>query len=222
VKPPERVPRIRDYLRLLRDGWLVIVGATALSVGAGWVAHETTPAVYQATTRVFVVTPGGAQVVDAYYGTLNSETRAITVQPLVISQRVTMRTIEDAQLNETPEGLAGRITSKVQGALVDITVTDSDPVRARDTANALAKNLIEVEKEMTTVETAGVDLVLVDSANSASDARKPVKRFLLMGGAFGLAISTILVLAYGLFRDRVLAADQVEIVADEAAVKGRE
>ena len=50
------MPRVRDYLLMLRNGWLVILAATALSVGAGWLAWQTTDPVYSSTARVFATT----------------------------------------------------------------------------------------------------------------------------------------------------------------------
>jgi capsular polysaccharide biosynthesis protein len=218
VKPPTRVPRVRDYLQLLKGGWIVIVCATALSAGAGWLARETAPATYQATTRVFVVTPGGAEVVDAYYGNLSAEMRALTVQQLVRSTQVTKRTVDQLRLSQTPQELAGHITASVQKALVQIDVTGYDPEQTRAAANGITSNLIQLSREMSNLDTAAGDVVLVDAATGVSDQRGALVGVLLLGGSLGLALSMVLLIAHGLATDRVLTRNQVGHIADEAFV----
>jgi capsular polysaccharide biosynthesis protein len=220
VKPPSQVPRVRDYLQLLTDGWIVIVCATALSAGGGWLARETTPATYQATTRVFVVTPGGAEVVDAYYGNISAEMRANTVQQLVRSSQVTKRTVDQLHLSETPQELAGRTTASAQKALVEIDVTGYDPELTRAAANGVTSNLIQLSREMSSLDTAAGDIVLVDAATGASNQRGSLSGVLLLGGSLGLALSMVLVIARGLAKDRVLSRNHVGHIADEAIVVG--
>jgi capsular polysaccharide biosynthesis protein len=214
VKPPANVPRLRDYLQLLKDGWIVIVCATALSVGAGWLARQTTDPVYQATTRVFAVTSGGAEVTDAYYGNFTAMAWALNYPQLARSPQVTMRTIEQLGLHQTPADLASHITVGVANALIEIDVTGTDPNVTRDTANVVTYSLIQLTREIQELDTAGTDLVLVDAANSVSDKRGPLARFLVLGGVFGLALSTLLVIAHGLLRDSVLGRDHVGHIVD--------
>jgi capsular polysaccharide biosynthesis protein len=218
MKPPTHVPRVRDYLELLRDGWIVIVCATLLSVGVGWMIRESTAATYQATTRVLMVTPGGAEVVDVYYGTLAAEARALTVQQLVASPQVTKRTVDQLHLSETPGGLAGRISASFKGALVEIHVTGYDAALTRDTANAVTSNLIAVTREMALVDNAAGDLILVDDATHVAESRGSLAQFLISGAALGLVLSAVLVIARGLARDRVLTRNQVGHIATETGV----
>ena len=215
------MPRLRDYLQMLRNGWIVILAATALSVGAGWVAWQTAEPVYQSTARVFATTKGSATPVDAYYGHLNSVSRTLTIQNLARSPQVTMRTIDQLGLDDTPGGLASRITVVVTtSALMDVLVTGDDPALTRRTANAVAANLMQLTREMGGLDTSNVDLVLVDSAGPAERAGS-MWQFMIQAGALGLAVSVFLVLAYGLVRNKVLGKGHVDRVIDEA-VAGRD
>jgi capsular polysaccharide biosynthesis protein len=221
VRPPARVPRVRDYLHMLRNGWIVILAATALSVGAGWVAWETANPVYSSTARVFATTRGSATPVDAYYGHLNSVSRTLTIQSLARSPQVTMRTIDQLGLQDTPGGLASRVTVGVTtSALMDIQVIGNDPTLTRRTANAVAANLMQLTREMGGLDTSNVDLVLVDSGGPA-DRVGSMWQFMLHAGALGLAISAVLVLAYGLVRNKLLGKGHVDRVVDEA-IAGRD
>jgi capsular polysaccharide biosynthesis protein len=220
MKSPEHVPLMRDYLQLLRSGWIVILCATVLSVGAGWLAWETSDPVYSSTAKVFATTKGSATPVDAYYGHLNSVSRTLTIQSLARSPQVTMRTIDQLGLQDTPGDLAGRIAVVVtNSALMDIVVTGSDPTVTRRTANAVAANLMQLTREIGGIDTSNVDLSLVDSG-SAPERVGSMWQFMFHAGALGLAISVVLVLGYGLVRNKLLGKGHVDRIVGEA-VAGR-
>jgi len=183
MRPPARAPRVRDYLGLLRNGWIVILCVTALSVGAGWLASKTANPVYTSTAKVFATTRGSATTADAYYGHLNSVSRILTIQSLARSPQVTMRTIDQLGLKDTPGDLAGRIAVGVTNTvLMDIQVTGDDPTVTRRTANAVAANLMQLTREIGGVDTSNVDLTLVDSA-SPPERVGSVWQFMIHAGA---------------------------------------
>lgn len=221
MKSPAHVPLVRDYLQMLRNGWIVILCATALSVGSGWLAWQTADPVYSSTAKVFATTKGSATPVDAYYGHLNSVSRTLTIQSLARSPQVTMRTIDQLGLKDTPGDLATHITVVVNNsALMDIIVTGDDPNLVRRTANAVAANLMQLTREIGGIDTSNVDLTLVDSGS------EPVRvgsmwKYMLSAGVLGLAVTTVLVLGYGLVRDKLLGKRHVGRIVDEA-VAGRD
>lgn len=216
MRPPAHAPRVRDYLELLRRGWLVIVCATVLSAGAGWLAWQTAAPVYDSTARVFVTTPGGATPLDAYYGHLTSVSRTVTLQQLARSPQVTMRTIEKLELDDRPSQLAARISIRVKdSAMMDVIVTGRDPELTQATANAVAENLVALSRQMREVDTGSAELILVDAADPAI-RRGSMWQALIPGGMLGLAFSAVMVLCYGLVRNRVLGKRHLDHVVDEA------
>jgi len=216
MRPPANVPRVREYFELLRRGWIVILCATALSVGAGWLAWQTAPPIYDSTARVFVTTPGGATPLDAQYGHLTSVSRTVTLAQLARSPQVTMRTIEKLDLDDRPSALAARITVRVKdSAMMDVIVTGRDPELTQATANAVAENLVGLSRQMRDVDTGSAELILVDAGDPAV-RRGSVWQAIIPGGMLGLAISAVLVLCYGLARNRVLGKGQLDRVVDEA------
>jgi capsular polysaccharide biosynthesis protein len=216
VRPPPNAPRVRDYLNLLRRGWIVILCATALSAGAGWVAWMTTEPVYDSTARVFATTPGGATPLDAYHGHLSSVSRTITFQQLARSPQVTMRTIEQLDLDDRPSQLASRILVKVKdSAMIDVVVTGRDADLTQATANAVAENLVALSRQMSQVDTGSAELILVDAADP-SVRRGSMWQVILPGGLLGLAISSVFVLGYGLVRDKLVGKGHIHHVVDEA------
>jgi hypothetical protein len=103
---------------------------------------------------------------------------------------------------------------------MDIQVIGNDPTLTRRTANAVAANLMQLTREMGGLDTSNVDLVLVDSGGPA-DRVGSMWQFMLHAGALGLAISAVLVLAYGLVRNKLLGKGHVDRVVDEA-IAGRD
>jgi capsular polysaccharide biosynthesis protein len=215
------VPRVRDYLHMVRNGWIVILAATALSVGAGWVAWESADPLYTSTARAFATTRGSATPLDAYYGHLNSVSRTLTIQRLARSPQITARTVDQLGLEDTPDGLGSRITIGVSGsAVMDIQVSGEDPDLTRRTTNAVAANLLQLTREMGGVDTSNVELAIVDSAGPAERVGS-MWQFMFHAGLLGLALSTLLVLGYGLVRNKLLGLSEVDRVVDEA-VAGRD
>jgi capsular polysaccharide biosynthesis protein len=219
MKPPTPVPRIRDYLHILARYWWVIVLATALSVGAGWLARQTAHPQYQASARVFIQTVGSAEVYDAYHGNRTAMAQAISIQELARNPQVAKRTLEQLGLRQTPAELIERITPVVHGAVVDIYVTADSPELARDTVTSLTYNLQALTDEIGDLSKFGTDVVLVDGTSGAWDLRAPLKRYLLLGGVLGLALSVVLVLALGRGRDSLLSEGQVARVIDETRAR---
>ncbi|SEH91029.1 Capsular polysaccharide biosynthesis protein [Mycolicibacterium rutilum] len=215
MKSPAFVPRVRDYLRILAGGWLIILCATILSGLAGWLHWYAGPPLYQATTKLFVITPGNATTIDAYYGQLNAAMRAPTYLELARSGQVTTRTIEQLGLAETPDELAARISVLPDTqVLLDVSVMGTDPQRAKETAEAVADNMVALSKQLATVETADTELVTVD--DGATVARPgSMSTMVAEAAAVGLAVSALLVLAVGLVRDTLLDRRQVGRVIDD-------
>lgn len=226
MRPPVGVPRLRDYARMLRRGWRVILAATVLSAGAGVLAAGLlTDPVYAATTRVFAIVPGDAQTHAAYEGNRGSSVRMQTYVQLATSTIVTQRTIDELGLDETPAELAEHITatptpgdlsrfSYPLSVLLDVQVTGSDPGRTVDVANAVGRNLIAASQELEWHDDQpGPELVPVDAATSAHDVAKPWYTNAGIGAAWGLALSVLAVLAFGAARDSVLARDQIAYAA---------
>jgi capsular polysaccharide biosynthesis protein len=226
VKPPSNVPRVRDYLRMLANGWLVIGCATVLSAAAVvGVQQVMTEPTYVASTQVFAVVPGDAGVEAAFEGGRGATVRIDTYSQLATSRLVTERTIDEVGLNTTPDALAERISvasipgdispyARPMSALMRIQVTGEDPDTTVDSANAVAKNLIAASQEVEWTESGpGAELVLVDSAASAAEQRPSIVKDLALGAAIGLVLSIAMVLAFGIARGTVLDRRQVDYVA---------
>ena len=187
MKAPAHAPKVRDYLHILARGWFVIVLATALSAGMGWVSWRTMTPVYQSSSRVLVTTPGAATTFDAFYGQINSTSRTLSYQILARSNQVTGRTIEQLGLGETTDELAARIAVVPSASTVfDLVVTGSDPTQTRELAQAVTTNLVDVQRQLAKVDGSGAELVELDRAGVAHRVGS-MWRTVIQGAAIGLA-----------------------------------
>lgn len=220
MKSPPGVPRLRDYARIVMSSWIVVLCATALSAGIGWLSWQTSTATYQSSTTLFVITPGSATTLDAYYGQLTAVSRVQTYQQLATSSQVTSRTIDQLGLAETTEELAAQISvaPTATSALFDVVVTGTDPARTQEIAGAVGANMVDLSRQLAAVDTATTELVMVDGASLAA-RQGSAWRSILAATALGFALSVVLVCAHGVIVDRLLARGEVDRVVGGAAAE---
>ena len=232
MRPPVDVPRVRDYLVSLRNSWLVIVCATVLSAAAMVLGvRYLQPPKYVADTALFAVVPGDAMVHAAYEGNRGASVKIDTYAQLAKSSIVTLRTIDDLGLTQTPEELSKRIAvvsvpdtlsefSYPMSVLMRVQVSGDDPDGTVEIANAVTTNLISAAQEVEWSDSegaakAGPSLILVDQAKSAAQAGPSWLENAGIGGALGAALSCLAVLGLGVSRDRVLSRGQLAYVIDQ-------
>jgi capsular polysaccharide biosynthesis protein len=219
MKSPAGAPRIRDYLMILRDGWVVILCATLVSAGVGFLCWRFASPVYVSSAKLFVTAPGSATTLDAYYGELIAVPRAATYQQLARSSQVTSRTIEQLGLAETSEELAANITvPPTTSVLLDVVVTGTDAQRTQEVASAVAANMISLSREIASVDTVNTQLMLVDDAGPAQ-RQGSMWMSILIATAIGLVLGIVSISARGLLEDRLLARGQVDHVVGETAAE---
>ncbi|BBZ27160.1 hypothetical protein MMAD_14550 [Mycolicibacterium madagascariense] len=214
MRPPRDAPQIRDYGRLLARFWVVVVLATALSAGAGWLVwhHERN---YVASLKFLVVTPGGAEPFDAFYGNLTAMSRALTYESLAHDPKVLQRTEDELGADRGGQTLVKGITVVPStSAVFDVLVAAAEPEAAKNAANTLGRNMIAASDALQKADPEAAGLVLVDPANDAADARGPASSVMLTGALLGLVSSVVLVLAYGLVLNSVDDRRQVARIVD--------
>ena len=215
MKLPTGAPKLRDYLQIVANGWLVVLCATVLSAGVGWLTWRTETPSYQSSTKVLITTPGSATAMDAFYGQGNSISRGLTYTLLARSAAVTSRTIEQLDLAMTTDDLAAQITVLPSASAVfDITVTGTDPEQTRQLADAVTANLIGVSRQMASVDTSATDLIQVDKAtppHRVGTARQTI----IQATSLRFVLAIVLVSAVALAQDRLLGRRQVRRISDE-------
>jgi succinoglycan biosynthesis transport protein ExoP len=134
---------LREYLAVIRKWWWLIALCTVLAAGFSFMVSRSTPPAYQASTTLVV----GQTIQDpdpSAQDMSTSERLAQTYAEMVRRQPMLKATVEALGLDTNWEGLRERVSvNLVRGTqLMEIKVTDTDPQRARLTADEIARQLI--------------------------------------------------------------------------------
>nr|MBA2307723.1 hypothetical protein [Pseudonocardiales bacterium] len=148
---------LRDYLRVLREQWIVVVLAVVLGLAGAAAAFLLRPAQYTASLTMYVSAQLGDNTNAAFQGAQLSQDRVTSYVELLTSPRVTGAVARRLNLAETPDQLAKHITasSKLNSVLIDVAATDSSPQRAAQLVNAIGETFPALVDELEKPTTPG-------------------------------------------------------------------
>jgi receptor protein-tyrosine kinase len=215
---------LQDFVKLLRARWLTVCVTILVTVlGAVAVSLLTTP-LYQASTRLFVSTTGGGSLAETYQGNRFSQERVISYAALLSGETLAQRTIDKLDLDMSPATLQENIkaTAKPDTVLLDVTVLDASPVRARDIANTLSDEFVAMVRELETPEDGSSPNARVVVEQRASISDKPVvpktARNIGVGFALGVALGIGLVVLRDLLDNTVKNRETLEEITGSGIV----
>lgn len=195
---------LQEYAKLLRTRWVTVCITTLAAIlGAVGLTLITTP-LYQASTRLFVsTTTGGATATDLYQGNRLSQDRVLSYTQLVMGETLAQRTVDKLGLDMTAGQLRANVkaTAKADTVLIDVSVTDQSPVRARDIANALSDEFVVMVRELETPEDGSRPYARVVVEQRASIPTTPVSPKVVRNILAGLGLGLILGVGLALLRD---------------------
>jgi len=196
---------LKEFVALLRSRW-VTIGVTTMVLVLGAVAYSLvqTP-LYQASTRLFVSTNAGASASDLYQGSRYSQERVVSYTQLLMGETLAQRTIDRLDLDMSAEALKAKVTarSKLNTVLIDVSVLDDSPVRARDIADALSDEFVGMARELETPSSGARPQARVVVEQRASIPSKPVVPKRARNVALGLVLGAMLGVGLAVLRDRL-------------------
>jgi capsular exopolysaccharide synthesis family protein len=214
-----------DYARVLRARWLTVC-VTALVVVLDALAFTlTTPPQYQASTRLFVSGSSGSTIYSQYQSSLLSEERLLSYSELITGRTLAQRTVDQLNLGISAESLRVKVKATAQRGtvLINVSVLDGSPTRARDIVNALSDQfvLLAAEFEPPPNGSARRDARVVVEQRASVPA-KPftpnVRRNLLLALAAGVALGTGLALVRDLLDNTVKSQESLEEITGTGVV----
>ncbi|BBY80082.1 polysaccharide biosynthesis tyrosine autokinase [Mycolicibacterium pulveris] len=194
---------IQDFVKLLRTRWLIIFATVVVAVvGAVAVNLLTTP-LYEASTRLFVSTSSGATLADTYQGNRFSQERVISYTELLKGETLAQRTIDKLDLDMAAEELQDNVkaSSKLDTVLINVSVLDESPVRARDIADALSDEFVVMVRELETPPDGTMPNARVVVEQRASIPDDPVTPKTTRNLAIGLLLGLLLGVGLAVLRD---------------------
>ena len=185
---------IPQYLRAVRAHWIVVVALAALGAVAAGVYSWMQAPQYTASVQLFVsISNSAVDVGDLNQGGSFAQQRVKSYADIVDSPTVTDAVIESLRLPYTSDELAEKIksSSPVGTVLLDISVTDGSPERARDIANAIANEFPRFIAAIETPTGAVSSPVKASLTRSASLPGAPVSPTTELNVALGLMIGLV-------------------------------
>lgn len=191
---------LRDYLRVLRTRWMVIVAGVLVVVAAAAALTFTTTPQYASTARLYVSSAQSNSAMALQSGQLSAQ-RIASYANLVQSRELAQAVIDDLGLPMRPGELAGKVSAEVipSTVLLQIRVVDPDPAQAQALAQGYAQGMSDMIRELETPAGKTVPPIkatIVDAASRpvAPFSPQPVRNLgagLLLGLLFGLGLALL-------------------------------
>nr|WP_255728012.1 polysaccharide biosynthesis tyrosine autokinase [Nesterenkonia sp. LB17] len=194
---------MREYLRILHRGWLIIVLATLAGIGAAATYSMLQSPQYEAGTRVYVSTDSASTVAELGQGTTYTQQIVESFVQVTTTPRVLQPVIDDLGLQQTPAELAESVavSTDANTVLMQITATDEDPTLAAEIANSVTESLIGVVGEITPGSSGDDSPVTVEVLQEAVAPESPVAPRIPLNLALGLLVGMALGVGIAVLRE---------------------
>ena len=191
---------LRDYLRVLRKRWRLIVAVLLVCILAGSAYLLSSTKKYEATAQIFVSTAGAQDTTaaDLNSGNTFTQARVQSYTSVANSPAVTEPVLNQLGLAMGVDALAHEITADapLNKVLINLHVTDRNPARAAALANAVAtqfSKVVESLEQTTATQASPVKLTVTHPAQVPTSASSPRPKL-----DIALAVLVGLVLGLGL------------------------
>jgi succinoglycan biosynthesis transport protein ExoP len=193
---------IQDFLRILRERWVIVVSAVVIAVATSGAIWFLRPPEYTARITLYVSAQLAGTANAAYQGSLLSQERVTSYVELLKSPRVSGEVIEELALAATPESVSDQITATTapDSVLIDVAVAGSTPEQVTQIADSVGRVFTRLVAELEHPSIPGdVAPVVVRVVQPASVPTTPSSTGLPtalvlgllvgLGGGFGLAFA---------------------------------
>jgi capsular exopolysaccharide synthesis family protein len=194
---------LRDYIRLLRRGWPVVVALILAGTAAGVGLTLATTKVYQADVQVFVGTSSTASAADLNQGNTFTQDRVQSYTSIATSPKVTTPVIEQLHLSLTDAQLAAKISADapLNKTLVNLHVTDNDPRTSAKLANAVGDQFDKVVQQVEARNADGTSVVVLTTIHPATTPTSPIKPSPIINIGLGLVLGLLVGVGIIVLRD---------------------
>ncbi|MBO5387565.1 MAG: protein-tyrosine kinase [Lachnospiraceae bacterium] len=217
MKNEEMEIDLQEILYELLGNLHILILATLIgALGMFYASSELMDKKFQSSTSLYVIKQQDDQTVT--YSDLQTGSQLTKdYAQLIVSRKVTSQVIADLDLQNTypdmiditSDDLAKMITVTTQQdtRILKITVTDTDPVRAQDIADAVREVAAERIYSVMDIESVNV----VDYANLPESPVSPNKmKNVLIGGILGFLIAAVIIVVLHLMDDTIVSVDDVQ------------
>lgn len=217
---------LRDYARILRRNWILILVLTLIGLMAGGAMSALIRPTYTATTQLFVSIQNSGTVVELQQGNTFSQARVQSYVKTVTTPVVLQPAIDALGLDVTSQELSKRVVAStdLNTVLINISVSDASPVRAAATAQAVGDSLIKAIDSLEKPKTGGtspVGLSIITPAEAPTTPSAPnTKLNLLAGLAAGVALGLCAAILRTTHDSRIRGESDLRRVTDAPLLGG--
>jgi polysaccharide biosynthesis transport protein len=192
---------LAQYLHILRRRWPSVLITTLLILGLASLMTVTMPQRYTATARLFFAV-AAESVSDLAQGSSFAEKQMASYAELVTLPVVLAPVIQRLSLPMTPAELAGSVKARVTGdtVILEIAVTDGDPQRSAQIANAVAAEMSTAAGELTPEREDGAKAVRATIVQAAEVPERPSSPNILFNTCLGLVLGLLAGIAVAVLR----------------------
>lgn len=223
-----RTVELRDYIRIVRKNWILIVAITLSALLIAGVASLLMRPIYTSTSSVFVSIQSSADSTSA--SDLNSGSTYVQNQVKSFAQvattdKVLQPVIDSLELDETVKELAKRVTATapLDTVIIQLAAEDPSASRAAEIVNAVGKSLITAVDDLS--KSSGADspvkISVVSPGKEAIEATSPnIRLNLALGLLFGLIIGIAASALRHVLDTRIHGIREVERITDATMLGG--
>ncbi len=194
---------LRDYLRVLRRGWALILAFVLVGIALGVGLTLATTKVYQASTQVFVASTSSDTTADAAQGNTFTQARVQSYVSIATSPGVTRAVIKALGLHLSDQQLAAKISADapLNTVLINLHVTDHDPAQAARLANQVADRFNYYVERTDNNQASGKPLVELTTIHPAAVPSAPVTPNKVLNLGLGLILGLLVGIGVAVLRE---------------------
>jgi capsular exopolysaccharide synthesis family protein len=193
-------------LTTLRRAWWLLALAGVLGAVAAMVVNATSAVTYEAQVQQFVsIADASDNQNNILSGSQFTLQRVKSYTQVATSAQVLDPVIQQLKLGTTTDELAGRVTATnpLDTVLIEIAVQDTDPQRAANVANGIAKQLSTVVQTIESPQSGAPAPVKLTTTQPASVPTTPVAPRKSLNLALGLLVGLALGAGGALLREQL-------------------
>lgn len=217
---------LRDYLRVLRRGWLLIVIVTVAALAASLAYSLVKTPEYEAVSKVYVSTQSASSVTDLNQGNTFTQQVVQSYSDIVTTPIVLTPVIQELSLSTSESMLAEQVTATaaVDTVVIEISVSDKSAKQAAAIANAVSSSFTAVVERLTPSSADGAKSVKVTVVQRASVPFSPSSPKIPLNTVLGLLVGLVLGIAAAFLRTvldtRIHGVHDVQILTDTPILGG--
>lgn len=195
---------LRDYVRILRKGWASILAFVIVGIAAGVTLTLATTKVYEASVQLYASVAGGSDPSALNQGNSFVQAQVQSLTAAANSPRVTVPVIDRHKgLGLDSTQLQNKITADapLNKTLINVHVTDNDPVTAATLANYVATEFATVAADLAQTGTTNSPVVKLTVIHPAQVPSAPVKPNRVLNIGLGLIVGLLVGVGVAVLRE---------------------